>query len=164
MSHVSDSPAGSTETMSEAIGAFLTFTTYGTHLHGSETGSVSRTQRNLGAPMVPWNAAFRDQAKRLLQPEFTLEKSDRLRALHSVVNSCACRGWHLFCVHVRTNHIHVISQADVPVDQMLIYLKARATKELKAYYPSRQRFWTKRGSTRYLWEPTSLGCNAGLRN
>ena len=92
----------------------------------------------------------------MLEPEFTLEKSDRVRVLHSAVNSCAYRGWHLFCVHIRTNHIHVISQADVPVNQMLIYLKARATKELKAHHPDRQRFWTKHGSTRYIWDRNSL--------
>ena len=143
--------------MSEAIGALLTFTTYGTHLHGTDTSSVSRRHRNWGGPTLLSNAAWQHQARRLMsETEFSLGKSDRALVLKPVVNTCTHRAWHLYCIHVRTQHIHVILQADVPVDRALSYLKARATFALKTRHPDRQRFWTKHGSTRYLWNRASL--------
>ena len=143
--------------MSEAIGVLLTFTTYGTHLHGADTSSVSRHHRNWGSPTLPPNVSWQDQARQLMaEPEFILNPQDRNLVLHSIMATCADRGWHLFCLHIRTNHVHAILQTDVPIDRALIYLKARATLVLKAYYPDRQRFWTKHGSTRYLWDRASL--------
>ena len=52
--------------------------------------------------------------------------------------------------------MHVVLQADVPVERALGYLKARATFALKTHYPERRRFWTKHGSTRFLWNRASL--------
>ncbi len=143
--------------MSEAIGVLLTFTTYGTHLHGADAGSVSRNSRNWGSPTVPTDAAWLKQARRLMtEPEFSLGPQARAVVLNCVLETCSCRTWHLFCVHVRTNHVHAVLQADVPIERVLSYLKARATFVLKTLYPDRQRFWTKHGSTRYLWNRPSL--------
>ncbi len=143
--------------MSEAIGVLLTFTTYGTHLPGADAGSVSRKQRNWGSPTVASNTAWRDQARRLMvEPEFTLGPLDRSLVLNSLIEACAYRTWHLFCAHIRTNHVHAVLQTDVPVDRALQYLKARATFVLKTRHRDRERFWTKHGSTRYLWNRESL--------
>jgi hypothetical protein len=143
--------------MSEAIGVLLTFTTYGTHLHGADTSSVSRNRRNWGSPTLPSNPVWQDQARRLMpEPEFSLGPQDRGVVLTSIIDACSYRAWQLLCVHIRTNHVHAILQTDVPVDRALSYLKARATFVLKTHHPNRQRFWTKHGSTRYLWNRTSL--------
>ncbi len=143
--------------MSEAIGVLFTFTTYGAHPHGADTGSVSRHHRNWGSPTLPSNPAWQDQAQRLMaEPAFILGPQDRKLVLNSVLDACAYRGWHLFCVHIRTNHVHAILQTDVQVARVLAYLKARATFVLKTLHPHRRRFWSKHGSTRYLWNRTSL--------
>lgn len=143
--------------MSEAIGFLLTLTTYGTHLPGADTGSVSRNHRNWGSPTVPPSRAWQDQARRLMvEPRFTLEPQDRKLVLTSVTDACAYRAWHVFCLHIRTNHVHVVLQTDIPVDRALAYLKARATFVLKAHHPNRRRFWTKDASTLYLWNHASL--------
>lgn len=143
--------------MSEAIGVFITFTTYGTHLHGAEVGAVSRNRRNWGSPTLPPNTAWRGQARRLMtEPEFILGQQDRTLVLNSIIEACAYRAWHLFCAHIRTNHVHAVLQTDTPAQRALAYLKARATFVLKTYHPDRQRFWTKHGSTRYLWNRDSL--------
>ena len=92
----------------------------------------------------------------MAEPEFTLGSQDRTLVLSSVLDACAYRTWHLFCVHVRTNHVHAVLQTDVAVERALVYLKARATSALKTNHPGRQRFWIKHGSTRYLWNHTSL--------
>jgi REP element-mobilizing transposase RayT len=141
--------------MSEAIGVLLTFTTYGTHLPGADTSSVSRTHRNWGSPTLAPNPGWRNQAVRLMtEPEFTLDPQDRSLVLNCIIDACAYRAWHLFCV--QRNHVHAILQTDVPVERALSYLKARATFVLKPHHPDRQRFWTKHGSTRYLWDRTSV--------
>jgi hypothetical protein len=105
--------------MSEAIGVLLTFTTYGTHVHGAETGSVSRSHR-AWAPTVPSNETWQVQARRLMAwPEFRLSPRDRALVVKCVVNACACHAWQLFCVHARTNHVHAVLQADAPADRAL---------------------------------------------
>ncbi|MBV9158565.1 MAG: transposase [Acidobacteriaceae bacterium] len=143
--------------MSEAIGVFLTFTTYGTHLPGAEAGSVSRNRQTWRSPTVQFNATWEDQARRLMvEPGFTLDPEDRALVLKSIIETCSHRAWHLFGVHVRTNHVHAVLQTDVPVERALNYLKARATFVLKTRHSGRQRFWTKHGSTRYLWSRASV--------
>ncbi len=133
--------------MSEAIGVLFTFTTYGTHLPGTDTGSVSRHHRNWGSPTLSSNPVWQDQAQRLMaETEFILGPQDRNLVLNSVIDACAYRAWHLFCVHIRTNHVHAILQTDLPVDRVLTYLKARATFALKTLHPHRQRFWSKHGA------------------
>jgi len=148
--------------MSEAIGVLLTFPTYGTHLHGADTSSVSRNHRNWGSPTLPSNPAWQDQARRLMaEPEFMLGAHDRKLVLTSIIDACSYRAWHLFCVHIRTNHLHAVLKTDLPVDRAVTYMKARATFVLKTYHPNRQRFWTKHGSTRYLWNRASMAAALG---
>lgn len=143
--------------MSEAIGVLLTFTTYGTHLHGTDVGSASRNRRNWGSPPVAPNPAWLNQARRLMaEPEFTLGPQDRALVLSCVRETCSYRAWDLVCVHVRTNHVHTVLQTNIPIEHAMSYLKARATFVLKTRYRDRQRFWTKHGSTRYLWNHVSL--------
>ena len=76
--------------------------------------------------------------------------------MSAIVTSATYRDWHLYCAHVRTNHVHVVVQPDVDVNRALAYLKARATFVLKSIHPGRIRFWSKHGSTRYLWDRPSL--------
>ena len=143
--------------MSEAIGVFLTFSTYATHLPAAETGSVARSQNSFGAPTLPPNPAWKDQAARLVsEPPFKLAAEDRAVVLNSTIDACRYRHWHLFCAHVRSNHVHIVLQCDVPAGSALSYLKARATFLLRSRHPDRNRFWTKHGSTRFIWNKESL--------
>lgn len=143
--------------MSEAIGVFFSFTTYGTHLHGADDGSVSRHCRIWKSPVLPANESWQAQARRFMaEPEFTLDRQDRLTVLNSVIQACECRRWHLFSLHVRTTHVHAIVQTDVVPERALIYMKARATFAMKQRHARRERFWSKHGSIRYLWDRKSL--------
>ncbi|MBV9266130.1 MAG: transposase [Acidobacteriaceae bacterium] len=138
--------------MSEAVGHLLTFTTYGTHLHGHENGSVNRIHRNWGAPMLEASPTLRNRARCLMrESRFVLDEVDRNAVLDSVRNASTARRWHLYCVHVRTNHVHLVIRPNIAIDRALGYLKARASFALKPFHPERERFWTKHGSARYLW-------------
>ena len=61
-----------------------TFSTYGTHVHGDELGSVFRGE--------------------LLEPD-----DERDRVLASIRDVCRFRSWTLVAAHVRTSHVHVVA-------------------------------------------------------
>ena len=67
----------------------------------------------------------------MAEAEFILGPQDRNLVLNSVIDACTYRAWHLFCVHIRTNHVHAILQTDLPVDRVLAYLKARPARDLR---------------------------------
>ena len=101
--------------MSEAIGIFFTFTTYGTDLPGDTRGSISRNQPNWRAPTIAPNPAWRDQAKHTMpESAFTLNACDRALVLNSLIQACTHRNWHLHCALVRTTHIHAVCKALYP--------------------------------------------------
>jgi hypothetical protein len=126
--------------MSEAIGVLLTFSTYGTHLHGAETGSVNRGCRNWGAPVMDIDPALERRAARLMpEPPLLLPAGDRETVLAAIVGAANHRGWPLYCAHVRTNHAHVVIKPDTGAERALAYIKARATFSLKVRHSSRER-------------------------
>lgn len=71
---------------------------------------------------------------------------------------CQQRKWELLAAHVRTQHVHVVVQAMVKPEKVLIDLKAYATRALRKHgllEPSAKP-WTEHGSTRYLWKPKDV--------
>ena len=61
--------------MSEAIGLFLTFTTYGAHLHGADRGSVDRDHRAYASPMLRSSPQMANRAIGLMpEPPFYLDE------------------------------------------------------------------------------------------
>ena len=55
--------------------------------------------------------------------------------------------------HVRTNHVHVVVEADVPPEKVIHAFKAYSSRSLnrqKFDAPERKR-WARHGSTRWLW-------------
>jgi REP element-mobilizing transposase RayT len=63
------------------------------------------------------------------------------------------RGYHLYALNVRTNHVHSVVSNKAKVERMMDSFKAYSTRALRAagligmdYKP-----WSRHGSTRYLW-------------
>lgn len=65
---------------------------------------------------------------------------------------------HPYGIHVRTTHVHAVVGGEVKPERMLSDFKAYATRALRSLAPSqaRSRYWATHGSTRYLWNETSL--------
>ncbi|MGE0601735.1 MAG: transposase [Dehalococcoidia bacterium] len=141
--------------MSEALGYFLTWTTSGTWLHGDERGSKDRNTNGLGDPNVPPNAGLnRYRRFQLGDQEFRMDSSAKRAAIREAIErTCRIRGWQIWGLNVRTNHIHVVLSATPPPEEVMASLKAWATKELVArkLVSRGERVWTRHGSTRYLW-------------
>jgi len=133
---------------------FLTWTCYGTRLHGDERGTVDRRHRGFGAPPVDPSPGRQFAARqRMAGQPVTLDAPSRAvvdREIRSVVER---RGWILLALNVRTNHVHVVVSAPTRPELALEAFKAFATRGLGAagFLPAGGRVWTRHGSTRYLW-------------
>ena len=85
-------------------------------------------------------------AKHLRSSPFTLSETARTKVLEAIVNDCTRRTWPLHAAHVRTNHVHIVVDADVKPEQALTSLKSYASRALGG-----TKHWARHGSTRYLW-------------
>ena len=138
----------------DPVAYFISFTAYGTWLHGRDPGSVDRDHNAYGMPVLPPDPG-RELAERtqLRDPPYLLDADRRAVVLATVREVVAHRRWRLWAVHVRTNHVHVVvSAADKP-EKVMADFKAYASRRLKDQLgePSVRKRWTEHGSTRYLW-------------
>ena len=131
----------------------ITFTCYGSHLHGEESGSVDRRHSVPGSRLADANPA-RLTAKRdqMDQPPYLLDQVRRMTVLGSLREVCSYRTWSLLAAHVRTNHVHAVIEADVRPELIMNALKSYASRALNRLgidEPDRKR-WARHGSTRWL--------------
>ena len=142
-----------------ALAYLLTFSTYGTHLPGSEKGWVDAQHRLSGSPLRSHNPSRETYWRsRLKESPWTLESQARLLTLQAILSVCIHRKWIAHAVHVRSTHVHAVIWAEVKPERMLSDFKAYATRALRSTVgmPQRSRYWTHHGSTRYLWNEISL--------
>jgi REP element-mobilizing transposase RayT len=133
---------------------FITFTTYGTWLHGSQKGSVDREHNAFATPFLEEDTQREHQENQLLdQPPYVMSDLERDIVCQAIITLCSERGWHLLAAHVRSNHVHVVLSADRDPGRVLSDIKARASRDLtNAGFDTAQRNrWTRHGSTRYLF-------------
>jgi len=146
--------------MSDPIAFFISFTCYGSRLHGDDRGSVDLDHNVFGTPVLPASpnrAAARRSA--MTNPPYSLS-GDRPSVVCDAIAALAeKRGWTLWAVHVRTEHLHVIVTAPGgDIDRVMADLKAAASFRLNRAYPAEKdrKHWTRHGSTRYVWNETQL--------
>ncbi len=138
---------------------FLTFHTYGTHLHGHAEGSVDRNHNRLGKNFLPPSTA-REQFRRSMLAHEPVLLDDRRRFVvdTTVRDVCRHRRWQLLALNVRTTHVHVVTIANSPADKVLADFKARCTRRLRelGVVPPDMHVWSHHGSTRYLDSEASV--------
>ncbi len=140
-----------------ALAYLITFTCYGTHLPGSEKGSVDRRQNRACSPSLePNKARERYKASLLKERPLELEECHRQTVLRTIQDVCDFRGWTLLAAHIRSTHVHAVVNADARPEKVMLDMKAYATRALRQQVPCRERFWTQHGSTRYLYNEKSL--------
>jgi REP element-mobilizing transposase RayT len=141
------------------IAYFITFTTYGTWLHGRAPGSVDRKHNRPGTPLLPPDADRERQVRSALRQEsYVLDTARRKVVLRTIREVAVHRGWIVWAVHVRSNHVHVVLTADCTPEKLMVDLKAWCSRRLReAFDESADRDrWTQHGSTRYLNDETSF--------
>lgn len=145
--------------MSKPRAYFITFTSYGTHLHGSKNNSVDRNHNQYDTRRIPSQPHLeRYEIESLKNAVVTFDQNHRQTILKSIISICDYQSWQLFAVHIRTNHVHVVVAADTSPEKILHQFKAYATRHLRQAHPVFANFkiWTRHGSTKYLWDQKSL--------
>ena len=136
----------------------ITFTCYGTRLHGHEDGSVDREHNLPGSPFLPPNPR-RVQARTLQMKSAPrkLSAGQRTVVLEAIRAVCEFKGWKALAVHVRTSHVHAVIAARERPERVMTAAKARSSLALHERTQNcAAPLWTRHGSTRYLWKPEQV--------
>jgi REP element-mobilizing transposase RayT len=135
---------------------FITFHTYGTWLPGDPRGTVDTLHRARGLPYAPPSPSRQAAATATLRhPPVELYPEERGVVLQTIQEVCRVRGWALYAVHVRVNHVHVVIGAEPTPERVMNDLKAWSTRRLveAGHRPRGGSVWVRHGSTRHLWKP-----------
>jgi REP element-mobilizing transposase RayT len=124
-------------------------------LHGDESGSVDRRHNLVGSRLLEPDAErVMAERREMLQDPYVLDEAARQLVLGAIQRHCAYRGWNLLAAHVRSNHVHVIVEAETRPERIMNEFKSYASRELNqstSERPDRKR-WARHGSTRWLWK------------
>lgn len=133
----------------------ITFACYGCHLHGDPEGSIDRAHNLPGSRLVEpdsrWVAWARHEMN---QPHYLLDEPRRRVVLNSIIERSSTRHWQLLAAHVRTNHVHVLVEAEARPERVMNDLKSFASRRLNelGFDTTDRRRWARYGSTRWLWK------------
>jgi len=133
---------------------FITFSCYGTWLHGGKGTSVDRYHNIPKTEFLSFNQARQMSAKkRMLETPYFLDEPQRQIVLNTIKEVCHYRGWALMAAHVRTNHVPFVVHAMLSPENIMNTIKAYSSRRLNESKLERLRInrWTRHGSTRYLW-------------
>ncbi len=137
----------------------ITFTCYGTRLHGDPRGSVDPKHNIAHTPYLSENLLrVRSEEGRMAGKPYLLKETARRIVLEAIREVCAHRHWSLDAVHVRTNHLHCIVSAETPPERIMnafkSYTSRRLNKEIGEENGGKR--WTRHGSTIYVWNEQEL--------
>jgi REP element-mobilizing transposase RayT len=144
-----------------ALAYFITFSTYGTWLHGTDKGkgSVDRNHNHFGEKFVePSNSREGKSRDEMAQEPFAMDAARREIVRDAIVALCAEKRWRLLALHVRTNHVHVVVDVDRDAGRAMSDMKARASRALsKAGFDDADRKrWTRHGSALHLFDAAEV--------
>ena len=144
----------------EPLGYLITFRTYGTWLHGDERGSMDRRFHNrVGEPRMAKSPGLVQHEKELLkQPPVILNQAQRQAVEAAITEVCQVRGYHLYAVNARSNHVHVVVSASGKPEPMMRSFKSYATRKLRetGLMAAEIEPWSRHGSTPYLWSEEEI--------
>ena len=134
---------------------FITFTTYGTWLHGDERGSILRKDNHtrLIAECTPLR---RHETGMLKSKPVILSRGDRNAVISTIIKHCQIRKWKLYAAHVRTNHVHIIVKSNVSINDTASQFKQWSTRILKESGFESLPVWTKGSSRKYIFTEDKL--------
>lgn len=138
---------------------FITFTCYGTWLHGEKSTSVDHLNNTPGADFLSVNSKRADLVKKQMsETPYFLDESRRRIVLQSILEVCSYRQWVLLAAHVRSNHVHCVIHAILQPEQIMNTIKSYASRHLNEAKLDGDRVnrWTRHGSTRYLWKEAEV--------
>jgi REP element-mobilizing transposase RayT len=151
----------------DPLAYFLTWPCYGTWLPGDERGWIQyRRGMQLPDPILE-----REAAARMTEDACRLDLEQRRLVETTIADHCRVRGWALYAVNCRSNHVHVVVAANRHPDEIREQFKAWCTRRLKemeqqrlrttvadlgACPKIRQNWWAERGSGLYVNDEDAL--------
>jgi REP element-mobilizing transposase RayT len=89
----------------------------------------------------------------MIEPAYKLDQTSRAEVMRALPDVCTHRGWVLLAAHIRTNHVHIVVDAEDRPESVMNAFKTYASRRLNAIYPDERnrRRWARHGSTRWLW-------------
>ena len=105
---------------------------FGTCLHGDKRGSVDRFHNVYGTPKLgPVQARVRYERKLMTRAAVRLNAKQRTAVARGVREGCEKRGWDLWVVTPRTNHVQSVVTATSSPKKALSTLKTYTTKAMR---------------------------------
>lgn len=91
-------------------------------------------------------------------PEYRLDEGRRTVVLRTIREVADHRGWRLWAVHVRSNHVHIVVTTEVKPEKVMVDLKAWSARRLRETFEeeSDRVRWAQHGSTKYLWSENAV--------
>lgn len=146
--------------MEYPIAYLITFTTYGTWLHGDKRGSVDKEHNQYRSSFISSSSVLqRKEQSSLKNPPFTLGKRQGEAVSEAILQVCKFRGWFAQAIHVRSNHVHIVVSGKAKPEQMMVDFKVYATRAIKRHsneQTTTKKYWTRHGSTKYIWTKERL--------
>lgn len=136
-----------------ATSYLITFTTYGTWLHGDDRGSVDPAHNLPGTPCLPTDQPLEElKESRLKHDPFQMNDAHRKSVRDAILEVADHRQWMLHACNVRTNHVHAVVSANDTPERVMNDFKAYATRRMReaSLIEEDTHVWTRHGSTRYL--------------
>ena len=105
----------------------ITFTCYGTWLHGDDRGSVNNNHNQFDMPFIEadtvWHKAMQ---KKMKEPPLFLTDEQRTLVAVVIAEVCVFRNWLLHECNARTNHVHSVVSGSAAPDKIMKGFKAYA--------------------------------------
>lgn len=104
------------------------------------------------------DAQKRASATRSLREAVCLLSAAQRQLVEQTIRAhCDVRGWRLWAVNCRTNHVHVVVTANLNPAEVVRQFKAWTTRRLRGNSRmSRKNWWTERGSKRWINDEAGL--------
>jgi REP element-mobilizing transposase RayT len=145
--------------MKYPLAYLITWTTYGTWLHGDERGSFDAHGK-----FIPPDPVRRAAAEESMS-EFAVTLTDVQRQMVDarLVELCRLGNWVLHARNVRANHVHVVISAAMDGEVLRSRLKAGCSITLSEHAGlsatdnnGAKKWWTQKGNVEEIWDDRHL--------
>jgi REP element-mobilizing transposase RayT len=92
------------------------------------------------------------------QRSYGLDPGRRKVVLAALRERCQQRQWALLAAHVRSNHVHIVVEAETRPERVMNDLKSYASRSLNqsGLDATNRKRWARHGSTRWLWKAKNV--------
>src|SRR4051794_9450958 len=99
------------------------------------------------------HTASQQNAEPCCRIPMSLVPASRAAVLAAIQMHCAHPDWNLLAAHVRSNHVHVVVEAEIRPERIMNEFKSYASCELNRLGIDEldRKRWSRHGSTRWLW-------------